>query len=343
MTTTTFFIGIDIASDEHSVAVFQPGVSERATMTMLNTPQGFEEFLGWAMARGCTRENSIICIENTGVYGESLTYYLAAERWRIAVEAPQKVKRGMGKQSKNDTLDAKQIAEYAYRYEDTLHFWQAPEAVLERLRTLLTTRRHCDKEKTSVQNMLKAFERKVVRTPSAEALLHKQEALFIEQLSIITTAIADELKSNSEFQAKVDLADSVPGVGMLMGVQLLVMTNGFRERLDYKQLASYLGICPHEHSSGTSVYRKPKSRQSGPSEMRKLLHLAAMSVLRTKTQFPLYFAKKKAIGKEGPLILNSIANKLLKILCAVINSGKKFDSKYISLPPISLPPKPKFA
>lgn len=335
MTTTTFFISIDIASEEHSVAVFQPGVSERATM--LNTPHGFEEFLRWSMAHGCSPKNSIICLENTGVYGESLTYYLAAEGWRITVEAPQKVKRGMGKQSKNNTLDAKQIAEYAYRYEDTLHFWQPPEAVLKRLRTLLTTRRHCDEEKTSVQNMLKAFERKVVRTPSAEALLHKQEALFIEQLSIIATAIVDELKSNSDFP-KVDLADSVPGVGMLMGVELLVMTNGFRECLDYKQLSSYLGICPHEHSSGTSVYRKPKSRQSGPSEMRKLLHLAAMSGLRTKTQFPVYFAKKKAAGKEGTLILNNIANKLLKILCAVINSGKKFDSKYISLPP-----KPKIA
>jgi hypothetical protein len=48
--------------------------------------------------------------------------------------------------------------------------------------------------------------------------------------------------------------------------------------------------------------------------------------------------KKKAVGKEGTLILNNIANKLLKIVCAVINSGKKFDGKYISLPP-----KPKFA
>jgi hypothetical protein len=55
-----------------------------------------------------------------------------------------------------------------------LHRWQAPESALERISTLLTTREHCQKYRTAVQNILTALKRKVIRTPSAEGILEEQ-------------------------------------------------------------------------------------------------------------------------------------------------------------------------
>jgi hypothetical protein len=90
-----------------------------------------------------------------------------------------------------------------------------------------------------------------------------------------------EIQSNDDFRRMTELATSVPGVGMMLSAQLLVLSQGLRRKLHLQR----------------------------------------------------YFEDKKAQNKLGRLILNNIANKLLKILCAVINSGKKFDAAHISQRP----------
>lgn len=334
MENVLFYIGIDIASQTHTAAVYVVGNTKQATITFANTDVGFEEFSAWLSGQGIMSKNSIVCMESTGVYGEALTYYLAAHRWKIVVEAPQKVKRGMNKQVKNDRVDACQIAEYAYRYADTLAFWQAPTELVKRIETLLTTRRHCVHEKTATGNMLTALRRHVVRTPFAEKILEQQCANFKEQIHAIDKELEQEIKSDTRFTQMIELAKSVPGVGPLLSAHFLVLTNGFTKVLNHRNLASYLGICPHEHSSGTSVYRRPTSRHSGPGDLRGMLFLASMSLVQHQKQFKQYFERKKAQHKPGRLILNNIANKLLKILCAVLQSGVKYNSEHISMKPV---------
>jgi transposase len=183
----------------------------------------------------------------------------------------------MSKETKNDHTDACQIAEYAYRYFDQLSVWQMPQEVLIRIETLLSTREHCVKHRRATQNMRTSLRRKVVRTPFAEKVLDRQCNALKEQITAIDKELRSEIGSDPHFKTMVELASSVPGVGMLMSAHFLVMTNGFTQHLNYRHLASYLGICPHEHSSGSSVYRKPRSRRSEPSAVRQLFHLAAMS------------------------------------------------------------------
>ena len=148
------YVGIDIGSQEHTAAIFTATSPTRPLITFSNDEEGFTAFLRWLAEHEVLPEESVVCLEATGVYGEALTYFLAARQWRLAVEAPQHVKRGMGKPNKNDAVDAKQIAEYAYRYFDQLTLWQAPNAILERVQTLLTMRQHCVEEKTRLGNML---------------------------------------------------------------------------------------------------------------------------------------------------------------------------------------------
>ena len=91
-----------------------------------------------------------------------------------------------------------------------------------------------------------------------------------------------------------------------------------------------------EHTSGTSVYRKPRSRQYGPSRMRKLLYLAAMSVSTHNVQFRAYYLRKVAEGKPKRLVLNNIANKLVKIICAVVKTETPYIPNYKSVNPALL-------
>jgi transposase len=333
MNTVSFTIGIDIGSEECVAAIYVVGRSKCPTTRFANTDEGFEALRAWLSEQHISTENSIACMEATGVYGEALTYFLATAQWRIAVEAPQHIRRGMSKETKNDHTDACQIAEYAYRYGDQLTLWQIPQEILKRIETLLSTREHCVKHRTATQNMRTALRRHVVRTPFAEKVLDQQCNALKEQITAIDKELRSEIDSDPYFKQMVDLARSVPGVGMLMGAHFLVLTNGFTEHLNYRHIASYLGVCPHEHSSASSVYRKPRSRRFGPPALRQLFHLAAMSARRHQQRFGQYYERKKAEHKAGYLILNNIANKILKVLCAVINSKQKYQENHTSLRP----------
>jgi hypothetical protein len=44
-----------------------------------------------------------------------------------------------------------------------------------------------------------------------------------------------------------------------------------------------------------------------------------------------YFYRKQATGKNGKIVLNALANKLLRILCAVILSDQSYDPGYKSV------------
>ena len=45
-------------------------------------------------------------------------------------------------------------------------------------------------------------------------------------------------------------------------------------------MACYAGIAPFDFQSGTSIRRKPKVSSMADKDLKKLLHLAAMSAIR---------------------------------------------------------------
>lgn len=67
--------------------------------------------------------------------------------------------------------------------------------------------------------------------------------------------------------------------------------------------------------------------------MRKLLHLAARSVVTHRVEFKEYYLRKQAEGKPKRLILNNVENKLLKIIWAIIREEKPYSPRYRSVNP----------
>jgi transposase len=330
-----YFIGIDISAADFTVSIFTlPTDPIQTHEPFTNSTEGFQEFEQWLNKQHIIAGNSVICLEATGVYGEKLCYFLSAKGYYLAIEPPLKVKRAFDiKGHKNEPVDSKQIAEYAYRFQDELKPWQPKSETIEQIRVLLGVREQFVQQKTANINALHALERKVVQTPLANEYYQNNIQRLSEQVNNIEKEIQRLIDQDSHFRKTVALLKTIPGVGLLLAANLLVITNGFQQMLFYKQLAAYIGICPYEHRSGKSVYRKPQSAHFGPARLRKLLRLAARSVKTHKKSFRLYFLQKQAQGKETSLILNNISNKLLKIICAVINSQKPYLENYQSLNP----------
>ncbi|MCK5663961.1 MAG: IS110 family transposase, partial [Thiotrichaceae bacterium] len=291
MSKALYFTGIDIASENFTASLLvttdQPS---KLTATFQNSPQGFEEFQRWLLKHKIKPSNSVFCMEATGVYGEHLCYWLTANNYRIAVEPPLKVKRAFKvKGHKTDPLDAQQIAEYALRFQDKLHFWQPKADMLEQIRILLTTREQFVQQKTANINSLHTLKRKVVQTPLANEYYESNIERLSKQIKNIEKEIQRLIDKDQHFKKTIILLKSIPGVSVLLAANLLVATDGFRNYVNHKQLAAYIGICPYEHRSGSSVYKKPRSARYGPARLRKLLCLAARSVKTHKKPFQLYF------------------------------------------------------
>ena len=198
---------------------------------------------------------------------------------------------------------------------------------------LLTTRRQFSTQLTAHKNALHAVNRKKISSELAK----KAHADMIEQITKHIKSIDIEIRrlidSNPTFKSALLLLLSIPGIGLQLAAHLIIM---MQYSLDPRVLSAFVGICPYAHESGSSVYRNPTSRHYGPPAIRQLLYLAACSVSTHRKEFKQYFARKKAEGKPGKLVLNNIQNKLLKIACAVIRTQKPFIPNYVSVNPLVL-------
>jgi len=277
-------------------------------------------------------------MEATGIYGEELAYYLVAKQFRVAVEPPLKVKRAFFPYGhKNDRVDSQQIAEYSYRFFDELCFWKPREEILEQIQVLLTTREQFVRQKTANINSLKSIQRKVVKTPLAEALYEQNIQRIKKDIQRIEDEIRRLIDQDPGFGQMISLLMSIPGVGLLLAANIMLIMQTAPETIhNHKQMASYIGICPFEHRSGSSVYKPDSSRFFGPEKVRKLLYLASMSVREHDLTFKRYYLRKIAEGKSGQLVLNNIANKLVKIMCAVIRTQTPYIKNYRSVHPALL-------
>lgn len=338
MQTIKYFIGVDISSDDFSSGcISNPDNLVFPAQKFSNNIDGYNQFISLVSKYNINQSESIICMEATGVYTENLSYFLASKGFTVCIEAPHKIKnKTKDSPRKNDFIDAISISEYAFRYHDKLSIWKPKDEILEQIQVLLATREHLTVQTISNVNALKALKHKYHQTPLANQIYEQTITKLKEHIKQIDKQIKDLIDKDNNFKNKVSLAKSVPGVGLLLAANLLVLTKGFTEHLNYKSIAAYSGICPYEQTSGTSLRKPPRSKKGGPNKLRKLLYLAALSVRTHNKTFKKYFLRKVAEGKNKRLVLNNIENRLLKIILAVVNSDVAYNENYKSINPVLL-------
>lgn len=335
MTEFEYFVGVDMASETFMACVgTTPWKLVEKPVKFENHVEGCAFFLGWLKEHAFKSENTVVCMEATGVYSEELAYFLAANGYGVAIESPLNIQRKFPlNTSKTDWLDCQYIAEYACRYVDKLALWQPRSEILEQVNLLLTTRQQFSVQLAAHKNALHAVNRKKV----ASAVAKQVHQDIIQQIGKLIHDIDAEirrlLESEPTFKQTLLLLLSIPGIGLQLAAHLLIL---MQTSLDPRELAAYIGICPYQHESGTSVYAAPTSRHFGPSTLRKLLYLAACSVRTHSKPFLQYFLRKTAEGKAGKLVLNNIQNKLLKVACAVVRTQTPFIKNYVSVNPRTL-------
>jgi transposase len=294
--------------------------------------EGWEKLIKLFAAHHITPADAWIIMEATGVYSEKIAHYLYECGFAVYVEPPQKVKKAFQEREKSDPVDSRQIAEYGCRFFDKLHQWRPPDEIVEQIQTLLTARELFSKVQTACKNARKSLQRK---QRSFEQIENFHSGIVKEcqkNIHAIEEEIKSLIKQNPRLQQIVSDLLTFKSLGFVVIIYLLIATDGFRE-IEYRKLASYIGVCPFPYESGTSVKRGKHADGAGPANLRKNLYLASMRMMRTHPELKQYYERKLSEKKSGKLALNNLSNKILRIVCGMILSGKPYMKHYRSSQP----------
>ena len=325
------FAGIDISKKWIDVAVTLDGklVSHQQ---FDNDKSGFTSLMKWLKSFDTKQDNWLICMEHTGIYAQPLWLYLSSKQITYSVVAGSLITSGLEiRRGKTDKIDAADIARFTYRHREELKPFTLPAQLLQRLKMLFAYRERLVKAKKLI--MVPAAEAKLfapqvskeVRTDSSslvqvlEARIKKIENLMLQ---IIT--------SDNNVKQVYELIVSVPGFGLVTASYLLIITNCFTVLTNSRKLANFGGVAPHHHKSGTSIKGKTRTSPIADKKLKTLLSNGVGSLIQHHPATQHYYQRLVAKGKNENLVKNNIKNKMLHVVCTVVNRGIPYQKEYIS-------------
>lgn len=293
-----------------------------------NNLKGFKELLKWATTKADVKLNELlICYEHTGIYNHKITLFLAKQKLFFAIISGLEIKRSLGiKRGKNDQIDSKVIAQYAYLRRSTIKQYELPTEAITKLQNLIVLRDRMVKQKGGYQASIKEF--KACFSIIENKMLFKSLRKIYKELDVQIIKIEIEIKSiiklDKGLNEQFKLITSVKGVGLVLGVYFLVTTNGFTRFEDGRKYACYCGTAPFEKQSGTSLNAKSKVSHFANKRMKALLYLAATSALQHDAEIKIYYQNRIKKGKSRMSTINVVKNKIIHRVFAVIKRGTPY-------------------
>ena len=272
-------------------------------------------------------ENSLLVIENTGIYHRRLWRYCSEHSLPIHIGNAAHIKWSFGiARGKNDVIDSKRLCDYAYKQAEDLKATAALDPVHLKLKDLMTSRSMLQRQLNAIKVYLKELKNsndkdiQQVMEKANEAALKGLE----KSMQKIDGLIASLIKDTEGIDKNYELLNTIPGIGNVIAASLICCTNNFAGKPSGKQLASYAGVVPFAQTSGSSVKGKNKVHPMANKELKAILHMAALSCIRNYPEFREYYDRKIAEGKHSRSVLNAIKNKLLLRVVAVIKKQQPY-------------------
>lgn len=323
------FIGIDMSKEWFDAYLLKSSNSTTGIHEQFsNDKKGFRAFKKWLVTHKVKVLNeTLICMEHTGVYTVPFCKYLNSINANYTLIAGYEISHSSGtRRGKNDKLDAKGIARYAFEKRDIIRIYTLPEDVIRSLRTLISLRSRLMKSAHAfkVSNKeLQAFEELEVMTVLDQASQKILQSID-NQLKEVELAIDDLLTKHPSILKNYELLKSVPGIGKWIALYLIVYTQNFVSFRKSRKFATYSGIAPFKKESGKQRAKKAHVSHIANKKMKAILTNGAYAAIKHSTEFKTYFDQQIEKGKNEFSVINSVKNKIIHRAFAVINRGTKY-------------------
>jgi transposase len=328
-----YFVGIDVSKSWLDLTVMQ-GNQVICHDQIENDQKAIRAYLrSLFKVKRMGSSETFFCMEHTGIYNGHLTSILYEMQLDFSVESGLQIKQSSGiKRGKNDKVDSTRIAQYAFKNSAELKLWKPKRDVVIRLKELNTLRNR-------VVNVIKQL-----KTPLKESagFLKKQEVKKIESLNKSSIAALERdlkkidkeiervIKSDEELNRLFSLVTSVTGIGSVTATEIIITTNEFKSIDCSKKYACYSGIAPFEHQSGSSVRGKTRVSSMGNKNIKKLLHMAALSAINCNGELKEFFQRKVQEGKNKMAVINAIRNKIIARIFACVKQNRIYQKNFVN-------------
>ena len=320
MTKVNKIIGIDIAKEKFDVC-FSFQECEYSHRGYVYDTKSINCFMK-EVSQDC------LCImEATGIYHLKLAYALHERGIMVSVVNPLSVKnfsRAIMCRTKTDKVDSRILVDYARKMD--VEIWAPTSDTYIRIQQIYRTIELFQRNITQTINQLEAIELSPIQDKMLSKMLHnhiKQLEYKIAQLENQIELLIEKVDSEV-----INNICTIPGVGKKTAIGLLTATKGLHGFVDYRQLSSYLGLCPRIYDSGKSVHGKAHICKMGMGWIRKLLYLCALSARRCNKSCAAQYERLREQGKAAKVALIAVANKLLRQIFAIVKNNCAYDKNY---------------
>lgn len=323
-----WILGIDVSKESIDACLIRKTDGQIFESKFHNNLSGFRHLKRWCKQTGCECDGTTLCcLEHTGIYTRLLVHYLVSREVGVWLESSLQIKRSMGLlRGKSDKIDAQRIARYAFLHHSQAEILKIGVLTLEKLKDLQANRRRLMKSLQGLRTSVAELKQFDPATGKEIERINREAIRGLEKsLDKVDEQILSNISEDAELKQKYDLMLSVKGVGKVLAAMLLVYTHGFQRLSDSRKLACYSGVAPFVYQSGTSIKGKTGVSKFANNELKKVLHMAAISSIQHNSELHQYYQRKVLEGKNKMSVINAVRNKLLHRVVAVIKRGTPYE------------------
>jgi transposase len=313
-----------------------------------NDASGIEQLQAWILQHQVTQVHC--CLEATATYSDAVATFCFAQGHRVSVIAPHKLhafRTSEGILSKTDQIDARLLSCYGEQKRPAA--WHPVSASAQQLKRDLDrldeVKAMHRQEKNRLENQrLDAQARERIQAhltwleeeiASWNGLLETRFAQAYEQEQERTPApvsphsISQNPAKRSQKKpmniAPVDTFMQMVGIGRLSALRMHAVFATMQEATNSEQMASYFGVVPHQHESGTSVKGKTR-RRGGNQQARTWLYMCAISSKRFDPDMKQWAEELQARGLCKKAVIVAVMHKLVRILFGLFITNAPYDA-----------------
>lgn len=326
-------VGIDVSKDKFQACFSQRQLDKPFRIISSHsypcTETGFADFLVWVEKHRKSDVELHFLMEATGVYYETLAYYLKSKGYRVTVLLANKVKafaKTLEHRSKTDVIDAKVMAQMSL--DRDLPVWTPPSAKMLSIKRLCRERMAFLDEKTSMSNRLHA--QKYSYAPDKKSLDRAQAFIdFInEQVKAIEKQVKEIIQSDPDIKERFAKIRTIKGVGLITAATIIGETNGFTLFENKAQLVSYAGYDVKKFESGETVVKDEHISKQGNGRIRRALHFPALVIVKSNHVFKDLYTRvvsRTSVKMKGYV---AVQRKLLVLMYTLYKKNVAFDPNY---------------
>ena len=287
------FVGIDMHRKKWHVTVR----SEDGLLLFRNSLDGSWPALRSVLDR-FSAAKKVRAVYEAGYFGFWLYDHLVEYGVDASVTPPNLIPTSTGNKVKNDRLDSNRLAELLQAGLLKSVYVPTPEERAHR--QVARRRRQLIRDRVRVQNRIKAelrlneielshesngrwsarFVGQLRRLRFPNPWQQRSFEILLDELSFLSEQISEltgllkELTQEDAYRDRMEILTSIPGMGWLSAIEILLELQDVRRFQRADQLAAYVGLTPSQYSSGEHTRLGRITRQGRPVVRMLLIQIA---------------------------------------------------------------------